>query len=263
MDQMKLRYLGQCGFAMEGNGVCIVTDPYFSDYVDRNCCTENVLWKRLYGAPCALEDLKPDAVLISHSHYDHMDPDTIAPYVRAGGKAVFAAPAPVAEDLRRLGPENVIEARAEQSFDIGGVRVTPIPCAHTQMHTDEAGRFYELSYLINFGDGDVVFFGGDLSLYDGLAQRLRQAGVKLMLLPANGRDAWRDANDIIGNTTAEEAAALAAELNAAWVPMHHDLYEINRCPAGEPERMSEKLGARIYPMALMGEITMEKGDIHA
>lgn len=260
---MRIAYLGQCGFLLEKNGVRIVTDPYFSDYVDRNCCTENVLWKRLYPAPCTLEELKPDMVLISHAHFDHMDPDTIAPYVSAGGTASFSAPAPVIDDLRKMGVQNGIEARAEQSFSIGDIHVTPVPCAHTQLHTDDQGRFFELSYLIDFGDGDVVFFGGDLSLYDGLVQRLRIAGVKLMLLPANGRDEWRDANDIIGNTTADEAAALAAELNAAWIPMHHDLYEINRCAEGEPERASERVGARVYPLSLMDEISMEKGEIHA
>ena len=33
---MRITYLGQCGFLIEAAGTRIVTDPYLSDYVDRN-----------------------------------------------------------------------------------------------------------------------------------------------------------------------------------------------------------------------------------
>ncbi len=260
---MKITYLGQCGFLLEGAGVKIVTDPYLSDYVDRNFSSEQTPWKRLYPAPTTLEALSPDCVLLSHAHADHMDPDTILPYLRAGGKAAFAAPAPETGALVDWGGKSVIWARAEEPFSIGRALITPVACAHTELHTDAFGSFRELSYLIDLGDGDIVFFGGDMSLYDGLEQRLSLARPTLLLLPANGRDAARTALDIIGNLTSDEAAHLSAKLNAPWIPMHHDLYAINRCPEGAAEEASARFGARVYPLHPMESLTLQGGNVYA
>lgn len=78
-------YLGQCCFLLEFDGTRIVTDPHFSELRD---CPRN------YPAPCTLAELAPDAVIISHSHIDHLDPLTLAPYIQAGGQATIHAPAP-------------------------------------------------------------------------------------------------------------------------------------------------------------------------
>ena len=252
---MKITYLGQCGFLIEDGDARIVTDPYLSDSVDRNHYTEETPWKRLYPAPVTLAELKPDIILISHGHDDHMDPDTLRPYYAEGGSAVIAIPAPEAETAERWGIKNILRARAEESIRCKHVNITPVPCAHTQLHTDENGRFYELSYIIELSGGKTIFFGGDLSLYDGLEKRIREAKPSLLLLPANGRDEYRTSHGIIGNTTSTEAAALAASLRTPWIPMHHDLYQINCCEPHEPEEASRKAGASIIclkPMETYG-----------
>ena len=99
----------------------------------------------------------------------------------------------------------------------------------TWKHTDENGNYQELSYLISCG-GKRIFFGGDLSLYDGLTERLAELHPDIMLLPVNGRDYYLTAANIIGNTNCREAAELAKRCKAAClIPMHHDLYAINGC----------------------------------
>ncbi len=77
---MKCTYLGQCCFLIECGTTRIVTDPYLSDSVDKG----DLLWRRQYPAPCTLHSLKPDAVLISHAHDDHMDPVTLKRYLADG-----------------------------------------------------------------------------------------------------------------------------------------------------------------------------------
>lgn len=251
---MRITYLGQCGFLLEDGDLRIVTDPYLSDFVDRNHYLKETPWKRLYPAPVKLGELKPDIVLISHGHDDHMDPDTLCPYRALGGEAPIIVPVPEIYTVDRWGLKNIRPARAESSFKIKHATITPIPCAHTQFHTDELGRFFELSYIIDMGIGRRLFFGGDMSLYDGLAKRLREAELSLLLLPANGRDAYRTDHGIIGNVTPEESAKLAAALNVPWIPMHHDLYEINRCEPDEPEKESNKLGAKVICLKPMTSI---------
>lgn len=254
--------LGQCGFLLAG-GARVVTDPYLSDYVDRTFASPQTPWRRLYPAPVTLSALSPDLVLVSHAHEDHLDPDTLAPYFRDGGRATLALPAPEAYRARALLAGRVVSARAEAAFSCAGATVTPLPCAHTQLHLDDQGRFYELSYLIDFGGGNVIFFGGDMSLYDGLAARVRAAKPALLLLPANGRDESRTARGIVGNITAREAAAFAREVGAPWTPMHHDLYDVNRCAPGEPERESALAGSVMYPLAPMQSLTLQNGAVNA
>jgi L-ascorbate metabolism protein UlaG (beta-lactamase superfamily) len=241
---MRLTYLGQCGFLIEAGGARIATDPYLSYFVDNNHDEGDMVWKRKYAPPCPLIDLKPDLILISHSHGDHMDPWTLGEYRAADGDAQIAAPAPECSLLYELGFARVIEARAEAAFSIAGAKITPILCAHTEPHVDGLGRFRELSYLIE-ADGKKLFFGGDLSLYDGLAERLIREAPDYALLPANGRDEFRTSRNIIGNTDAREAAELAAGCGTTLIPTHYDLYDVNGCPIEEIERAARDAGAKL------------------
>lgn len=244
---MRITYLGQCGFLLEAEGLRIVTDPYLSDSVDRAHAGETPEWKRLYAPPCSLAELKPDILLLSHSHDDHMDPQTLGEYRKTGGNALFIAPAPETGLARELGFTRIVAARAEHIFPSRDVTITPIACAHTSLSMDEAGRFKNLSYLIDFGD-QCVFFGGDMILYDGLVERIALENCQLLLLPCNGRDEERTNRGIIGNMTAEEAAAFAAELGVPFIPMHHDLYAVNGRPLPEIEAAAEKAGAEFIAL---------------
>ncbi len=239
---MRMTNLGQCGFLLEIAGVRIVTDPYLSDFVDRHHAGDPS-WTRNYAPPCTLAELRPDLVLISHAHDDHMDPLTLGAYRAAGGDCPIAAPAPECGLLKHLHFSQIIEARAEQGFSQGKVRITPVICAHTEPHVDALGRFRELSYLIE-GEGLRVFFGGDASLYDGLVQRVGKCDYAI--LPVNGRDDYRTFHNIIGNTTPEEACALAAAWNAVLIPAHYDLYDGNACPLQSVQQAAEAAGVKLF-----------------
>ena len=241
---MHITYLGQCGFLIEMGGARIVTDPYLSDYADKHHDNEGVAWRRNYAPTCALIDLNPDVILISHAHNDHMDPWTLEPYRAANGNATVVAPAPECPRLYEMGFTSVVEARAEASFTVRKAKITPIMCAHTEPHADSLGRFRELSYFIE-EESAKLFFGGDLSLYDGLLERLIREAPDYALLPANGRDEARTSKGIIGNTDAKEAATLAASCGAALIPTHYDLYDINGCPIETIRDAARYAGARL------------------
>ena len=114
------------------------------------------------------------------------------------------------------------------------------------------GRDFSLPLFCDIRNGKRVFFGGDMSLYDGLEKRLREAELSLLLLPANGRDTHRTNLGIIGNVTPEESAKFTAALNVLWIPMHHDLYEINCCGPDEPETESRRAGPKVICLKPMG-----------
>jgi len=227
-SQVALWYLGQEGFVIKSGEHYLATDLYLSDYVDQNCC-QFVKWERLYPAPVDAEELNfLNVILCTHTHYDHADPWTLPKLAAANPTARFVVPAPAVEDIAAYGIEKdrIIAAVADQPIEIDGFTVTPVPSAHEELHTDENGNYCELGYLIDAGD-TRIFHAGDMCMYDGLIERLDR--VDVAFLPINGRDYFRNKNDIIGNFNCEEAVTLAKEIGAhLLVPMHHDLYEVNR-----------------------------------
>lgn len=226
--QLALFYLGQEGFLIKHCDKYYLIDPYLSDYVDRNCCTDTVKWIRRYAPPILPEQLDfVDYVFCTHEHFDHADPDTLHTIAQHNKKAKFIVPKPCEAVIRAYGiaKERIIGACAGEELSFEPCKVTPVPAAHEELHTDGNGNYRELGYRLDFGNISL-FHAGDCCVYDGLAERL--AGTDLLLTPINGRGYYKLREDIIGNMTAEEAVLLAQEIRARLlIPMHFDLYDVN------------------------------------
>ena len=237
-----ITYLGQMCCLIETPTIRVVTDPYLSDSVD------GPLGHRKYPAPCTLADLSPDVIVISHPHGDHLDKKTLEPFYRLRMRSFTLFPAPSGKIIESIGGHPTLmraPAPAEwgEPFELAGVKITPIPCAHTELHRDENGDFAELSYLIE-ADGKKIFFGGDMSMYAGLEEALRDAKPDVMFLPVNGSDWFRTSRNIIGNLDSNEAADLSVRCGAkAFIPGHHDLYASNGCPDSWVIDSAKRFGA--------------------
>ena len=227
-NQVALFYLGQEGYLFKYKQTHILIDPYLTDYVDQNCCTETVKWVRKYPAPITAEELDfIDYVLCTHTHYDHTDPDTLKTLAKVNPNATFIVP-DFATDLVAsygINPNKVIGAIVGDSINCNDCCVVPIPAAHEELHQDENGNYMELGYKILFDDISL-YHGGDCCLYDGLKDYLK--GIDIMMVPINGRSYYKLRDDIIGNMTIEESVILAKECNTdLLIPMHYDLYDVN------------------------------------
>ena len=226
--QAALFYLGQEGFLFKYKSTHILIDPYLSDYVDKNCCSDTVTWIRNYPAPIAAEELNfIDCVLCTHTHYDHTDPYTLAKLAQVNPNASFIVPSFAVDLVSSYGiaKEKIIGAVTNTTIDCGEYSIEPIPSAHEELHKDENGNYMELGYKIFFDDISI-YHGGDCCLYDGLTDFLKN--IDIMMVPINGRSYYKLKDDIIGNMTMEEAVILAKECNADMlIPMHYDLYNVN------------------------------------
>lgn len=225
--QAAIWYLGQEGILLKFQNHYLAVDPYLSDYVDRNC-SQLVAWKRAYAPPISPDGLNfLDVVLCTHAHFDHADPDTLPVIAKANPETRFVVPAPELDTIAAYGIDRrqLIPAYADSPISIAAFTITPIPSAHEVLHTDENGHYHELGYLIDTPAGRF-FHAGDMCMYEGLAERL--TNVDVAFLPINGRDYFRNQNDIIGNFDCIEAVTLAKNIGAMLlVPLHHDLYAVN------------------------------------
>lgn len=226
--QAALFYLGQEGFLVKYRGKYFLIDPYLSDYVDRNCCTEDVKWIRKYPAPIQAGELDfIDCVLCMHAHFDHADPDTLRVLGEVCPQAKFIVPRPIKELIGSYGiaSERILGARADEALQLCGCEIVPVPSAHEELHQDAEGEYMELGYKLLLGDISL-YHAGDCCVYDGLAGRIRN--VDVCMVPINGRGYYKMRDDIVGNMTVEEAVLLAKESHAGLlVPMHFDLYGVN------------------------------------
>lgn len=227
-DQVALFYLGQEGYLIKYHDIFILTDPYLSDYVDQNCCTETVKWVRNYPAPIKAEEMDfVDYVLCSHGHADHSDPYTLSAIAKANPDTIFIVPEPIKEDYLAYGiaPHRLIGALVDKSINLHGCNIIPVPSAHETLRQDDKGNYIDLGYKI-FLDNISIYHAGDCCIYDGLAERIMD--INILMTPVNGRSYYKLRDDIIGNMTAEEAVLLAKEVHAdLLIPMHYDLYSIN------------------------------------
>lgn len=226
--QIALFYLGQEGFLIKYQETYYLIDPYLSDYVDRNCSTDQMKWIRRYDAPIRPEELDfVDYVFCTHGHFDHADPDTLGALAAHNKKAKFIVPEPIRETIQSYGVDEgaIIGARAGQKLHLGPCEILPVPAAHEELHADENGNYRELGYKMYFGRTSL-FHAGDCCIYDGLTDLLGQTDI--LMVPVNGRGYYKLRDDIVGNMNAEEAVLLAQEVRARLlIPMHFDLYDVN------------------------------------
>ena len=102
--------------------------------------------------------------------------------------------------------------------------------AYTFGHELSEGLYRYLGYVVELG-GQRIYHAGDTLDHPRLAADLREIGVDVALLPINGRDPVREAQDLVGNLDHLEALDLAARSGASTVvPMHHDMFAANLGP---------------------------------
>jgi L-ascorbate 6-phosphate lactonase len=229
-----LTWLGQAGFALGGNGATVLVDPFLSERADR-----------LVPPPLDPRRLSDvDLVLCTHEHWDHFDAPTVAAVAQASPQARVVVPAPLAGRAVAAGvpAERVVAAVAHETLADLAVPVIPVPACHGVDVADaynfgrdlSGGQVRYLGYVLDFA-GARIYHAGDTLWWPGLQDVLRDLAVNVALLPINGRDPLREADNVVGNMDHRDAALLAAAAGVdLLVPMHWDMFAGNR---GFPDQL--------------------------
>jgi len=224
-------WLGQSGFLVVWEGRSLLFDPYLSDSLTRKYAPTDKPHVRLSERVVAPERLDfIDIVTSSHTHTDHLDPETLRPLVQVNPGLMMVCPEANRATVRERSelPEDRIHGLDGQDEKIGrtiaGFEFHAVPAAHEALATDSEGRPLFLGWVVKAGPW-TIYHSGDTILYPGMVERLRPFRIDLALLPINGRAPERR---VAGNLSGREAAQLAKAIGAGRVvPCHYDLFAFN------------------------------------
>lgn len=236
---LRLYWLGQAGFIIEGAGKRLVIDTYLSDSLAKKYRGTAFPHLRMMPAPIAPHEIAHvDLVLSTHAHTDHMDLGTLPALLEANPGAQLIAPRAARETaLTRAGitPDRLTLIEAGEVVTLAGIPITATRAAHETLERDAAGNHRFLGFALRLA-GATLFHSGDTIPFDGQAEEVRALGADLALLPVNGRDALRAANGVPGNLTIAEALDLCRATGIPRMIAHHfDLFSFNTAPRDEVE----------------------------
>ncbi|MBM4414358.1 MAG: MBL fold metallo-hydrolase [Chloroflexi bacterium] len=227
-EGVSLWWLGQSGYLIASDGVCIAVDPYLSDSLTAkyaNTTKPHIRMGRRVIDPALLRMVS--LVTSSHNHTDHLDGETIGPMMQANPVLqIVCSQANVAFASERLGVDVTRMTGVGRGSPLthGPFRLHVIPAAHNTREQDADGHERYIGLIIEVG-GRVIYHSGDTLWYPELVSDLAPWAIDVALLPINGND---PARGVAGNLHAHEAVDLAQRISATLlIPCHYDMFTFN------------------------------------
>jgi L-ascorbate metabolism protein UlaG (beta-lactamase superfamily) len=147
-------WLGHSTVVVDLDGTRVITDPVLRRrviHLRREAAVEDELVAGI------------DGILVSHTHFDHLDLPSLR---RLDRNATVAAPDGAGRLIRRRGFEHVVELAAGDALDVGSITVRATHADHESSRGPFSGRTAALGYLL---EGSArVYFAGDTDIFDGM-----------------------------------------------------------------------------------------------
>ncbi len=197
---MKIKFLGQSGYIIKTEKTEIMIDPYLSDSVNRVAGRPRTL-----PIPINPEYVKCDAVICTHNHLDHLDPDTVKDI---NNEQFFITTNEGKIELEKFNKTNVTVLNMEDSITVGDIELTAVFADHT----------VEAFGLIVKAENKTLYFSGD-TIYNEKLFDIAKYKPDITFICINGR---------LGNMNVNEALAVANKIGAKInIPNHYDMFASN------------------------------------
>jgi len=171
MSGDELTYVGHATVDIRMDGAHLLTDPVLRNRI--------VHLKRQVADTGVNGDDIPDAVLVSHQHFDHLD----LPSLRRFGKKVRIIAGPGSAGLlERKGFSRVEELPVGHSTSVGAVTVTAVPAEHDGRRRPMSKGGEAVGFII--AGSKQIYFAGDTDLYSGMDRISSQ--IDFALIPVWG-----------------------------------------------------------------------------
>lgn len=236
---LAVTWLGHAGVLLEVDGHRVLVDPVWSEFASP---VPYLGPRRLHPPVAPLATLPaPDAVLITHDHYDHLDRPTVAQLAR-DTPAPFVCPVGVGAHLRAWGVpgHRVVERDWEGVARVGGLSLTCLEARHFSGRGLRRNTTQWAAWKVA-GPRHAVYVGGD----SGPGRVHARTGAAhgpfdLTVLPVGAyADLWPDIH-----LDPEQAVTAHRELRGRMMlPVHWATFNLGFHPWDEPVERARKAAA--------------------
>ena len=126
---MTLTWLGQAGLLFKTDGKTILVDPYLSDSVAK---VQPQNYRRIPINEAFLK-IKVDILVITHSHLDHLDRETLCHYLNEDSEILVLAPSGAWQEVRKFGglKNNYVLFNSGTSWSEGNIKFRAVKAEHS------------------------------------------------------------------------------------------------------------------------------------
>lgn len=253
-ENITLSWLGHSTILINFYGTWILTDPALLERMGVYFFGTSIGPTRLTPPALFIEELpKPDIILLSHAHIDHMDYPTLLKITdRFPGEIDVVTAYLTADVISDLPWKSITVLDWNESAGLRDLKITAYEVEHFgwryPWEKDRSrgyfkdGRSYN-AYLIE-KNGKNILFGGDMRKSDKLT-KIQRDKVDIALMPIGAYNPW-----INVHCNPEQALQMAEEINAQYfIPMHCKTFKQSNEPFNEPiewlSKSAEKYSVKV------------------
>jgi len=230
-SQQTITWLGHSTFLLKIQNKTLLLDPFLSD----RASPLPVGPLRYVPPGISVQNLPPiDVVIISHSHYDHLDVSTLKTLTNKD-KIQVLVPLGLGELMTDLGYNYVRELDWNQASTINGLKLTCLPAIHfSNRGLNDYNQTLWCSWAIE-SQGFKYYYAGDTAYSDTLFHNIGREfnGFDVAIMPIGAYEPAGIMQRV--HTTPEEALQAGIDLRSrAIVPCHWGTIELSDEPHFEP-----------------------------
>jgi L-ascorbate metabolism protein UlaG (beta-lactamase superfamily) len=231
--QIYAGWIGHSTVYLSFAGTQVLTDPNFSSRVK--------IARRLVGLPIEPEEIKNlQLILISHSHYDHLDLPSLK---RLPKEALVVIPPGCRDLVEGLGFAGIVELGWNERFIFQDLEIEAFKPTHWGRRSpfDDKDRQYNAYFLTK--EGKTILFAGDTGYSKSFAEKSGGRKILLSFLPITAyKPEWFRQN----HTNPEEALQIFLETGSQFmIPIHWGTFILSHEPIDEPLKRLNKEAARL------------------
>lgn len=224
-SEINIAWIGHSTVLINFYGITILTDPVLMDRIGLYIAGTSFGPSRLIPPALTIDEIpKPDIILLSHAHMDHMDYPTLKEITNKFPNKIDAITAHLTKDvISDLKWKSLVSLDWKDETNSHGINFTAIKVKHFgwrfPWEKDRSrgymkdGRSYNAYLLVK--NGKSILFGGDTTMTEDF-KILKDKNIDIALMPIGAYNPWRHAH-----CDPEEALQMANEIGAKYfIPIH-------------------------------------------